>query len=117
LDILILGSVAAGVQSVVYGGFTTGIFSVCQSIGATAVVSTNLLFGGGASVLAGTGMLATGYNALPKDEKSSSDSEQEKTAPPTGFNMKTWFGLDLWRGVWSRISETLAFFGVGNANS
>ncbi|KAL0564683.1 hypothetical protein V5O48_017356 [Marasmius crinis-equi] len=33
-------SVAAGVQSFVYGGATTGLFSVCQSIGATTVLAS-----------------------------------------------------------------------------
>ncbi|KDR70060.1 hypothetical protein GALMADRAFT_46845, partial [Galerina marginata CBS 339.88] len=31
------GSLATGIQSVFYGGATSGLFSVCQSIGAAAV--------------------------------------------------------------------------------
>lgn len=33
-----VGSAAATIQSVVYGGATTGLFSICQSIGATGSV-------------------------------------------------------------------------------
>ena len=36
---IILGSVAALLQSPIYGGLTTGIFSILQGIGATAVIS------------------------------------------------------------------------------
>ena len=76
---LISGSVAAGVQSAVYGGFTTGIFSVCQSIGATAVVSAGSLIGGATSFAAGAGILARNRNDHPDDEDSSSDSDQDET--------------------------------------
>ncbi|ESK81716.1 hypothetical protein Moror_5452 [Moniliophthora roreri MCA 2997] len=33
------GSIAAGLQSFFYGGLTSGLFSICQSIGATAVIA------------------------------------------------------------------------------
>ncbi|KAF9527880.1 hypothetical protein CPB83DRAFT_855353 [Crepidotus variabilis] len=35
-----LGSIAAGLQSAIYGGATTGIFSLCQSVAATGAVPT-----------------------------------------------------------------------------
>merc|ERR1711953_1120444 len=44
------GSLAAGTQSVVYGGLTTGIFSLCQSAGVVGVplmTKTGLVIGGG----------------------------------------------------------------------
>jgi hypothetical protein len=52
-----LGSLAAGLQSSVYGGLTTGIFSTCQSIGATGVV-------GSGSIISGS-LAAAGATILP----------------------------------------------------
>jgi hypothetical protein len=57
LNMNYLGSIAAGLQSVVYGGATTGFFSVCQSIGATWVV-------GSGSILSGIGF-ACGWRHYP----------------------------------------------------
>jgi hypothetical protein len=34
---VVAGSIAAGAQSAFYGGFTTGVFSICQSFGAAGV--------------------------------------------------------------------------------
>ena len=69
-----LGSIAAGLQSIVYGGATTGLFSVCQSLGATMVV-------GSGSVISGIGSLAAGAAILPssspKPETGDSDSESD----------------------------------------
>jgi hypothetical protein len=49
------GSLAAGIQSLVYGASTGGLFSIFQSIGATAVVAppVALILGG---VAVGTGI-------------------------------------------------------------
>ena len=77
--ILISGSLAAAVQSAVYGGFTTGLFSVFQSIGATAVVSAGSLIGGGTTLAAGAGILASNGDDDPDDEDSSTDSDNEET--------------------------------------
>ncbi|KAL0573364.1 hypothetical protein V5O48_008583 [Marasmius crinis-equi] len=48
------GSLAAGIQSLVYGGATTGLFSVCQSIGATAVLASPV------GIVLATGAVAAG---------------------------------------------------------
>ncbi|KAK1235619.1 hypothetical protein PQX77_001151 [Marasmius sp. AFHP31] len=55
------GSPAAAVQSAVWGGATGGLFSICQSIGATAVLASpvGMVFGTGA-VVAGAGYFAWG---------------------------------------------------------
>ncbi|KAK7043972.1 hypothetical protein VNI00_008140 [Paramarasmius palmivorus] len=59
------GSAAAAIQSAVYGGATGGLFSVCQSIGATAVVAPPVAIGLGiGAVVAGVGCFA--YNAFKK---------------------------------------------------
>ena len=56
----IIGSLAASIQSVFYGGLTTGIFSICQSIGATAVLP-------GATTVAGASTaLGAGVSSLIK---------------------------------------------------
>ena len=71
-----LGSLAAGLQSSVYGGLTTGLFSACQSIGATWVV-------GSGSIISGIGSLAAGATILgspsrkTETETGGSDSESE----------------------------------------
>jgi hypothetical protein len=56
-----LGSIAAGVQSSVYGGLTTGLFSTCQSIGATWVVGS-----GTPAIISGIGSLAAGLRIFAK---------------------------------------------------
>ncbi|KAJ8078941.1 hypothetical protein PM082_013225 [Marasmius tenuissimus] len=52
------GSLAASIQSVVYGSATSGLFSFCQSVGATAVVASpaGMALGAGAMVV-GAGCL------------------------------------------------------------
>jgi hypothetical protein len=50
----VTGSLAAGIQSLVYGASTGGVFSVFQSIGATAVVAPP------AALLLGVAAIATG---------------------------------------------------------
>jgi len=54
-----LGSIAAWIQSVLYGGSVGWIFSLLQSIGATAVGWTSFL-----SVWGGLGLF--GYRAIKK---------------------------------------------------
>lgn len=56
---LIPGSVAAGIQSAVYGGTTGGVFAVAQSIGAAGLAGTTV-GGAVASVLTGAGILVVG---------------------------------------------------------
>jgi len=41
-----------------YGGLTTGVFSACQSIGATAAVGAGSLIGGATAAATGAGILA-----------------------------------------------------------
>ncbi|KAJ7574942.1 hypothetical protein C8J56DRAFT_977868, partial [Mycena floridula] len=52
---VVAGSLAAAIQSAFYGGATTGLFSILQSLGATAVIGSPVLpiIGG---VLAGVGI-------------------------------------------------------------
>lgn len=52
---VVASSVAASVQSVVYGAWTTGVFSTCQSIGATQVVPLAVSATGGACASVVTG--------------------------------------------------------------
>ncbi|KAF5316775.1 hypothetical protein D9619_006715 [Psilocybe cf. subviscida] len=61
-----LGSLAAAVQSSVYGGLTSGIFSVLQSFGATATATAPAgLAAAGAAVAGGGGYLA--YKEIEKN--------------------------------------------------
>ncbi|CAA7266431.1 unnamed protein product [Cyclocybe aegerita] len=57
------GSIAAGLQSVFYGGATTGLFSLCQSIGATAAAPTL------ASVLSAIRTVVAGATILVSESK------------------------------------------------
>ena len=62
-----LGSVAATVQSVVYGGATGGLFSLLQSAGATMVLpSVGTVVAGAATTGAGIGMMGSGGSATSK---------------------------------------------------
>lgn len=80
------GSIAAGIQSSVYGGLTTGLFSTCQSIGATWAV------GSGSAIVSGIGSLVAGATVLsgvqksPKTTDSTSDcagsTRSEPISPP-----------------------------------
>ena len=48
------GSIAAGIQSAVYGGATTGVFSALQSAGAAGIsAATQAGIGGAAGAIAG----------------------------------------------------------------
>lgn len=63
-----LGSIAAGIQSGVYGGLTTGLFSACQSMAATSVI-------GMGSVASGIGSLVAGASILGSSRKSKTDDD------------------------------------------
>ncbi|KAK7043978.1 hypothetical protein VNI00_008146 [Paramarasmius palmivorus] len=71
---VLAGSVAAGIQSMFYGGFTGGLFSVCQSIGATAVMASP------AVILLGLGAAAVGAASL----LSKDDDDDDDDAPTSG---------------------------------
>ena len=71
----ISGSIAAGIQSVFYGGMTTGLFSVCQSVAATAVAPSL------ASVVSAAGSAAAGATLLGS-RGGSGPSDNDTTRPP-----------------------------------
>ncbi len=52
------GSIAAATQSAVYGGATTGIFSILQSIGATMAWVTPAVAGGAMTATGGAALAA-----------------------------------------------------------
>ena len=78
-----LGSIAAGLQSSVYGGLTTGVFSACQSIGTTGVVSSGV---------SGIGSIAAGATILrspSRKTKAGGDSDSEsETSDLAGGNRR-----------------------------
>jgi len=76
------GSVAAGLQSAAYGGMTTGLFSACQSIGATWVVGSGSIISGIGSLAAGASILGSSSrkNKTSDDSDSESDSEESDLA-------------------------------------
>ena len=57
------GSIAAGVQSVVYGGSTTGIFSLLQSAG-TGVLGSVAAAVGWLAIFAGAAAIACAFLAF-----------------------------------------------------
>ncbi|KAJ3501931.1 hypothetical protein NLJ89_g9118 [Agrocybe chaxingu] len=74
------GSIAAGLQSVFYGGATTGLFSLCQSIGATAAAPTL------ASAVSAAGTVVAGATILGSDSKgdeAEDGSEGDASNQPT----------------------------------
>jgi len=81
------GSIAAGLQSALYGGATTGVFSVCQSIAATGAVPAVVSFLG--SVGAGAAFLgSTGNSDAPNNGTSGSEnpgSMDGRDAPPPPY--------------------------------
>jgi len=78
------GSVAAGLQSTLYGGATTGVFSACQSIGATWVVGSGSIISGLGSLVAGASIL--GSPSSPKTE-SRDESEASDLAGGNGSSI------------------------------
>jgi hypothetical protein len=80
--VIYLGSIAAGLQSTFYGGMTTGLFSACQSIGATWVI-------GSGSVISGIGSLAAGATILGSSSRkieSGDDSDSSEASDLEGGN-------------------------------
>lgn len=83
-----LGSIAAGLQSTVYGGLTTGVFSACQSIGATWIVGSGSIISGIGSLAAGATLLGSSSRKTETVDDSDSESEasdparDNRTAPP-----------------------------------
>ena len=69
------GSIAAGAQSVVYGAYTTGVFSVLQSAGTGAVAATSAVMAGGGTI---GGMIAKVADAATGGNANSTDSEESK---------------------------------------
>jgi hypothetical protein len=75
-----LGSVAAGLQSSIYGGLTTGLFSTCQSIGATWVVGSGSIISGIGSLAAGASILGSSSGKTKTEDDSDSESEASDLA-------------------------------------
>jgi len=69
------GSLAAGLQSLVYGAYTGGLFSVLQSIGATAVVAPPFALGLGMVAL-GTGLAIKLSKAGGGDRSDAGEAEK-----------------------------------------
>ncbi|ESK86264.1 hypothetical protein Moror_16618 [Moniliophthora roreri MCA 2997] len=74
---VLAGSIAAGIQSVFYGGMTGGLFSLCQSIGATAVAAPPLAIGLGIGAL----VVGAGLAFSPSSNGGSGDDDD---SPPAG---------------------------------
>mmetsp|Transcript_3767 Transcript_3767/g.5782 ORF Transcript_3767/g.5782 Transcript_3767/m.5782 type:complete len:363 (-) Transcript_3767:87-1175(-) len=74
------GSIAAGAQSIMYGAYTTGVFSVLQSAGTGAMAATSAVMAGGGIVGGVVGRIvdaATGGNAtFTKFEESGQKADQ-----------------------------------------
>jgi len=59
----VAGSLAAGIQSYVYGATTGGVFSIVQGFAMTSVpAAAHVLAGGGAAIIGGLKMLGRGSN-------------------------------------------------------
>ncbi|KAK7043980.1 hypothetical protein VNI00_008148 [Paramarasmius palmivorus] len=71
------GSIAAGIQSMFYGGSTGGLFSVCHSIAATAVIAPP------AVIVLGLGAAAAGAACL-LSKKRRGDDDDDDEAPASG---------------------------------
>ena len=67
------GSIAAGLQSAIYGGATGGVFSAFQALGATMVAPPLIAaFGGVGAAAAGTWL---GVTSSIREEPPAADSE------------------------------------------
>ncbi|TEB29244.1 hypothetical protein FA13DRAFT_1815388 [Coprinellus micaceus] len=75
------GSFAAFVQSIFYRGATAGIFSVLQSMGATAVLPATGAIAGGMSAV-GAGIASLVYGAQPSSNGTDSSSSNTDSPPP-----------------------------------
>ncbi|KAF9475349.1 hypothetical protein BDN70DRAFT_883831 [Pholiota conissans] len=77
------GSFAAAIQSVFYGGATTGLFSACQSIGATAAVASGSAITSSIGAVAiGTSILRFGNDKGDCNSKPGHDDTSTNIAPP-----------------------------------
>lgn len=75
---------ATSIQSMAYGGATSGLFSVCQSIGATAVpASAGAVVSAFGSVAAGVGLIKKGNNT-PKTQNDKEDTTSTSNPNTTG---------------------------------
>ena len=73
------GSIAAGVQSAVYGGATTGVFSVLQSAGAVEL-STAAQAGVATAGGVFTGGLSSWFTASSKEKNPQENNAKETNA-------------------------------------
>jgi hypothetical protein len=71
-----LGSLAAALQSIFYGGATTGLFSILQSIGATAAVPA------AGAVIASAGAVGTGIAGFFSSWNAEPTEDVEEGPPP-----------------------------------
>jgi len=71
------GSLAATIQSVVYGGATGGLFSMCQSFAATTVAPSVAALISGTSAAVGGSVLVGVAIASNGDEKGGNDSGRD----------------------------------------
>ncbi|KAF8168549.1 hypothetical protein B0H34DRAFT_793131 [Crassisporium funariophilum] len=76
------GSAAAGLQSAVFGGFTTGLFSLCQSIGATSVVASAGSIISAIGITAGGATIIAASQAEDDDPDPSGQDGPSSNAPP-----------------------------------
>ena len=74
------GSVATGIQSAFYGGAASGLFSICQSVGATAVApSLGAALSGFGGLLAGARLISGSQSETRQggeDEMSQGDEDE-----------------------------------------
>ncbi|EAU83179.2 hypothetical protein CC1G_07861 [Coprinopsis cinerea okayama7 len=79
------GSIAATIQSIFYGGATTGLFSILQSIGATAAAPTVGSMIASASAVGAGAVMVSGSSEEPdgdEEEESSGDDSADVQGPP-----------------------------------
>ncbi|KDR69310.1 hypothetical protein GALMADRAFT_1352886 [Galerina marginata CBS 339.88] len=88
---VVAGSIAAAIQSSLYGAFTTGVFSSLQAFGATAVIASPAgLAVGGITLVVGAGCL--GYWLYRKErerrasESATGPSDSDTGPPPSSAN-------------------------------
>ncbi|KIM47323.1 hypothetical protein M413DRAFT_440764 [Hebeloma cylindrosporum] len=70
------GSLAASIQSAFYGGATTGLFSLLQSVGATAAPAA------AGTVLSAVGSIVAGTTVLGSGDDDDSDEDDDNRAEP-----------------------------------
>jgi len=75
---VVAGSIAAGLQSSVYGGLTTGLFSTGQSIAATSAV------GSGSVIISSIGSVAAGVKAFSGVQKTPKTTASDSTSDGAG---------------------------------